>query len=152
MRIGADYQFGSFGGGEADFDAAFASQAIAVGTASGTEQLPRLGTLRARLGVAFDRFLVYGTAGGAGAEVWSNVNVTGVGCAQTRQTFGTWTTGGGLEYAATNDLSACVEYLYFGSGGDLTLTSVGLPTVNVSGRVQENLVGAGLNLRLPIPR
>jgi hypothetical protein len=29
--------------------------------------------------------------------------------------------------------------------------SVGPPTVNVGGRVQENLVRAGLNLRLPIP-
>jgi outer membrane immunogenic protein len=151
-QVGLDYQFGSIViGGEADFDAVFASQAIAVGTASGTEQIPWLGTLRARLGVAFDRFLVYGTAGGAGAEVWSNVNVTGIGSAQTRQTFGTWTAGGGIEYAFTNSLSARVEYLYFGSGGNLTLASVGPPTVNVGGRVQENLVRAGLNLRLPIP-
>jgi hypothetical protein len=98
VRIGADYQFGRIVvGGEADFDAAFASQAITVGTASGTEQIPWLGTSRARLG-------------------------------------------------------ARVEYLYFGSGGDLTLASVGPPTVNVSGRVQENVVGAGLNLRLPISR
>jgi hypothetical protein len=83
VRIGADYQFGGIvGGGEADFDAAFASQAIAMGTAS---------------------------------------------------------------------LSARVEYLYFGSGGDLTLACGGPPTVNVSGRVQENLVRVGLNLRLPIP-
>lgn len=151
-QVGLDYQFGNFVvGGEADFDAVFASQAIAVGTASGTEQIPWLGTLRARFGVAFDRLLVYGTAGGAGAEVWSNLSVTGVGSAQTRQTFGTWTAGGGLEYAITNNLSARVEYLYFASGGDLTLASVGPPTVNVTGHVQENLVRAGLNLRLPIP-
>lgn len=153
MRIGADYQFGRIvvGGGEADFDAACASQAIAMGTAWGTEQIPWLGTLRARLGVAFDRFLVYGTAGGAGAEVWSNANVTGIGSVQTRQTFGSWTAGGDLEYAVTNNLSARVEYLYFAGGGDMTLASVGPPIVNVGGRVQENLVRAGLNLRLPIP-
>lgn len=151
-QVGADYQFGRFvAGGEADFDAALGSQAaISVGTASGTEQIPWLGTLRARLGVAFDRFLVYGTAGGAGGELWSTVSVTGIGSAQTRQTFGTWTAGGGLEYAITNNLSARVEYLYFGSG-EVTLASVGPPTVNVTGRVQENLVRAGLNLRLPIP-
>jgi outer membrane immunogenic protein len=151
-QMGVDYQFGSFVlGGEADFDAVFASQATAVGTASGTEQLPWLRTLRARFGVAFDRVLVYGTAGGAGGELWSNVNVTGIGSAQTRQTFGTWTAGGGLEDAITNNLSARVEYLYFGSG-DMTLGSVGPPTVNVVGRVQENLVRVGLNLRLPIPQ
>jgi outer membrane immunogenic protein len=151
-QMGADYQFGSFViGGEADFDAVFASQAAAVGTASGTEQMPWLGTLRARLGFAYDRLLIYATAGGAGGELWSNVTVAGIGSAQTRQTFGTWTAGGGLEYAITNYLSARVEYLYFGSS-DMTLASVGPPTVNVTGRVQENLVRAGLNLRLPIPQ
>jgi outer membrane immunogenic protein len=151
-QVGLDYQFGNIVvGGEADFDAAFASQAIAVGTATGAEQLPWLGTLRARLGVAFDRFLVYGTAGGAGGELWSNVNVTGIGSAQTGETFGTWTAGGGGEYAITNSLSARVEYLYFNSGGATTFGTVGPPTVDVSGRLQENLVRAGLNLRLPIP-
>jgi outer membrane immunogenic protein len=78
--------------------------------------------------------------------VWSNVNVTGADSAQTRQTFGTWTAGGGLEYAITNNVSARLECLYFGSS-DITLGSVGPPTVNVTGRAQEDLVRAGLNLR-----
>ena len=53
------------------------------------------GTVRARVGVAFDRALIYATGGFAFAD-----DATG------------WTVGGGLEYAFTNNLSAKIEGLY----------------------------------------
>jgi outer membrane immunogenic protein len=54
-----------------------------------------IGTLRARAGYAWDRVLVYGTVGGAGANV--EVALNGLPT-QTNPEFG-WTAGGGLEWA-----------------------------------------------------
>ena len=77
------------------------------------------GSFRGRVGVAWDRVLLYGTGGLA----WANLKysllavapATGSTSASTT-TFG-WTLGGGAEYAFTPAWSAFVEYRYsdFGS-------------------------------------
>src|SRR3974390_2754208 len=54
-----------------------------------------LGTLRARFGYAWDRVLLYGTAGGAGANVQTGLSGLPP---QTNPEFG-WTVGAGLEWA-----------------------------------------------------
>jgi len=59
-----------------------------------------IGTLRARFGYAWDRVLVYGTAGGAGANVQTGLNGLPP---QTNAEFG-WTVGGGLEWAFADKL------------------------------------------------
>ena len=64
--------------------------------------------------MAFDRLLVYATAGGAGGELFSNFAIPG--SASTSVTYGAWTAGGGLESAITDNLSARVEYLFFDTG------------------------------------
>jgi outer membrane immunogenic protein len=76
------------------------------------------GTLRGRLGVAFDRFLVYGTAGLAYGTT-DNGTGTGSGggclfridCNTDRTHFG-FAGGVGAEYAFTNNLSVKLEGLY----------------------------------------
>lgn len=87
------------------------------------------GTVRGRLGYAFDRALVYATGGlayGAGRRTDGFTGLgfgTGLGgfglgcgalgadCGSNRLRIG-WTAGGGLEYAFTNHLSVKLEGLY----------------------------------------
>jgi outer membrane immunogenic protein len=149
-QIGYNYQLGAMVMGfEADFDGSTETKSIAAGISSGTAEIPWIGTLRGRLGVAFDRFLVYATAGGAATQLRSVVNVGAIGSSNTTNTQGGWTAGGGLEVAITGNLSARLEYLYFDTG-NFDVAYVGPPFVTVSGRLQDNLVRAGLNYRLPV--
>ncbi len=111
-QIGYNYQIGSVVlGFEADFDGAMATKSVTAGSASGTVQIPWIGTLRGRVGYAFDRLLVYATAGGGATQLLSNVYVGAIGSASTSNTTGAWTVGGGVEAAITENLSARIEYL-----------------------------------------
>ncbi|HYA05991.1 MAG TPA: outer membrane beta-barrel protein [Xanthobacteraceae bacterium] len=154
-QFGYNYQMGPMVlGFEADFDGTMATKSLATittaaGTTSGTAQIPWIGTLRGRLGYAFGRFLVYVTAGGAATQLISMVNVGAVGSASTTFTHGAWTAGGGFEAAVTDNLSARLEYLYLDTG-NFAVAQVGPPFVTVTGRVQDNLIRAGLNYRLPV--
>jgi outer membrane immunogenic protein len=73
-----------------------------------------MGSLRARLGYAVDRLLMYGTLGMA----WTHDKITIVtpvlppGNLSNTQTHIGVAVGAGLEYAYLNKLSARVEYLY----------------------------------------
>jgi outer membrane immunogenic protein len=149
-QFGINYQVGSVVWGfEADFNGSTQNTSVttADGILSGTTQMPWFATLRGRLGWAFDRVLVYATAGGAGAEFTSNFTVAG-NTAPTTVTSGTWTAGGGLELALTDNLSARVEYLYFDTG-NVAVGSIAGPTT-VTSRLQDNIVRAGLNYRWPV--
>jgi len=154
-QLGANYQIGAVVMGfEADFDGTMATKSSATittagGVTSGTDQIPWIGTLRGRLGVAFDRLMVYATAGGAATQLISNLNVGAISSASTTNTHGGWTAGGGIEVAITDDFSVKAEYLYVDTG-NINVAQVGPPFVTVTGRVQDNLVRAGLNYRLPV--
>ena len=155
-QIGYNYQIGSVVlGFEADFDGAMATKSVTAGSASGTVQIPWIGTLRGRVGYAFDRLLVYATAGGGATQLLSNVNVGAIGSASTSNTTGAWTVGGGVEAAITENLSARIEYLYLDTG-NIPVAQVGgappPPVVTVTGRLQDNLVRAGLNFQFPVAR
>ena len=65
------------------------------------------GTLRGRVGYAFDRWLPYLTGGAA----LGNVDVSTPGGSASRTKFG-WTAGAGIEYAFFGNWSAKAEYLY----------------------------------------
>jgi outer membrane immunogenic protein len=152
VQIGANYQTGAIVlGFEADFAGYMGTKSVTVagGAVSGTAQIPWIGTLRGRVGYAFDRFLLYATAGGAGTQLISTVNVGAIGSSSTTDTHGGWTAGGGLEAAVTENLSARVEYLYVDTG-NINVAQVGPPFVGVTGRLQDNLVRAGVNYRLPV--
>lgn len=78
------------------------------------------GTVRGRVGFAFDRFLVYGTGGFAyGGNIGSST-ITYFPGGGTNYTYNQsnngsktgYTVGGGIEYAFTPNWSAKVEYLY----------------------------------------
>ncbi len=109
-----------------------------------------VGTLRARLGYAWDRVLVYGTAGGAGVNVQTALNGLP---AQTNPEFG-WTVGGGLEWAFAEHWTAKVEYLFVDLAGNAvcnhgyscgydSATATAVSTV----RLNENIIRVGVNFK-----
>jgi outer membrane immunogenic protein len=114
-----------------------------------------LGTLRARVGYAWDRVLVYGTAGGAGANV--ETSLTGLPF-QNNAEFG-WTAGGGVEVALAENWTFKVEYLFvdlgkapcnhgYSCGFDRAATAT-LPLLNANDLVKlnENIVRVGVNFK-----
>jgi outer membrane immunogenic protein len=147
-QIGGNYQIGAIVlGAEADFDGSTLTKTTTAGIVSGTEQIPWVGTFRGRVGLAFGRFLAYGTAGGGATEIRSVLNGGVNGSANTTITSGAWTAGGGLEVAISDSLSARVEYLYLDTG---TVNLAYIGPLAVTGRVEQNIVRAGLNYRLPV--
>ena len=146
-QVGANLQTGPVVWGfEADYDASTQNRSFPSGVLTGSwSQMPWLATLRGRLGVAFDRYLVYGTAGGAAGELRSN-SVIPAGTTTTTVTYGTWTAGAGVEYGITDNLSARVEYLYLDKG-HIATGFIGPPATTITSRLQDNLVRAGLNYR-----
>jgi outer membrane immunogenic protein len=97
---------------------------------------PWNGTLRARAGVAFDRFLVYGTGGLA----FGSVKGTAGGVSDTRFKTG-WTAGAGLEAAIASNLTARLEYRYTDLG---TATLATAPGSTVDLNSSAVLVGVGV--------
>ena len=119
-----------------------------------------LGTLRARFGYAWDRVFVYGTAGGAGANV--ETALAGLPY-QNNAEFG-WTVGAGVEVALAEHWTFKAEYLFV----DLTNAScnhgyscgfdvAGFPgpqppasnavNSNSAVKLNENIVRVGVNFK-----
>jgi outer membrane immunogenic protein len=75
-----------------------------------------LGTFRGRLGYAYDRWLIYGTAGGAFADITAVACDPFGSCATPSQTSVGWVVGLGIEYAIWNNLSVKADYLHVDLG------------------------------------
>jgi len=137
---GYNWQFGHVVAGlETDIDWADVN---ATDTAIGVKaSLNYLGTVRGRVGYAFDRVLLYGTGGFAygGVKVdspFGSLSRTGTG----------WTLGAGAEFAVWRNLTAKIEYRYTDLGRE-TYTFGGRvgPSVNLGYR--GSAVLAGVNYR-----
>jgi len=145
-QFGANYQTGPVVWGfEADYDASTQDQSLPSGVISGTVAMPWLATLRGHVGWAFDRALVYGTAGGAAGELRSMTAIP-AGTTSTSVTYGTWTAGAGIEYGITDNLSARAEYLYLDKN-NIATGVIGPPATTIASHPQNNLMRAGLNYR-----
>ena len=70
------------------------------------------GTVRGRLGLAFDHFLVYGTGGYAYGDVGGGRFDSTTNFDHGRRTASGYAAGGGVEYAFTNNITAKIEGLY----------------------------------------
>lgn len=148
LTYGYNWQMGSWVfGAEGDVDATWIDNSITSGSglcAGGTgcdTHNTLLGTVRGRIGYAFDRILPYVTGGGAFGNVKMSPNTGG---SETDFQFG-WAAGAGLEYAYDRNWSAKLEYLY----SDLGTASCSASTCGVDTDVtyKTNLVRAGLNYR-----
>jgi outer membrane immunogenic protein len=101
-----------------------------------------LGTVRGRVGYAFDRFLPYITGGLAAGDI----RATTPGFAGATQTNLGWTIGAGMEVAIAGNWSAKAEYLHVDLGSFNCGLGCGLVTPdNVSFRA--NLVRGGVNYK-----
>src|SRR5687767_13176857 len=114
-QVGYNMQFGSFVAGvEADLqfaDINGSDRRVLVNGALinvGTGGLDYFGTVRARLGFAIDRALVYATGGFAygGGDNGNGCRVGNlIDCDDDDDVSGGWTLGGGVEFAVTNNLT-----------------------------------------------
>jgi outer membrane immunogenic protein len=116
------------------------------------------GTTRGRLGVAFDRVLIYGTGGLAYTSGNYLFNYTdglfpAFGSSTTSNKVG-YVVGGGVEYALTNNVSVKGEFLYTQYGKVSTsglIVNLTAPTFTntfaTSARVQEYTARVGINYR-----
>lgn len=112
-QVGYNYQMGQFVVGlEADLQGADLSSGNNLGLIGVKTEY--FGTVRARVGVAFDRFMPYITGGWAYGNV--KTSIPGLGFSSDRSHTGGFAVGGGLEYAVTNNIIAGVEYLYVDLG------------------------------------
>ncbi len=129
-QIGYNFQRGNIVfGGEADIQGADISD-TGYGLKS---KMNWFGTVRGRVGYAFNRALVYGTGGFA----FGGVNNDGYSETQTG-----WVLGGGVEYKLTPAWSVKGEYQYLDLGASNVVGPLGDGTGN---RTQVSTVRAGLN-------
>jgi outer membrane immunogenic protein len=118
------------------------------GAAQCVTDLRWLGTDRARLGYAWDRLLVYGTAGVAYGNVQGTLTAAGFGLADsTRAGF---VFGGGTEWAFAPSWSVKAEYLHIDHLGDATYSNAGGFPEKISLR-NIDIVRVGLNYRFDDP-
>jgi outer membrane immunogenic protein len=170
VQIGYNYQINSVVFGlEADFNFAdvkksLSPEAVVLGaltaqTLSSTSRVEWLSTIRGRLGLAFDRFLVYGTGGLALASVKATdqydfrpqgAPALGIAASSSSTRTG-YAVGVGMEYAFTNNLTVKAEYLYVDLGRTTYAHGIvpGFPlsAATLTNKTTLNIARVGLNYK-----
>jgi outer membrane immunogenic protein len=123
---------------EADVAGADISAGATIpGFASASAKIDALGTVRGRVGVAFDQVLLYGTGGYAWADTKVSASVLTLGVSDSKVLNG-WTAGAGVEWMFAPRWSLKGEYLYR-SFSSTTFASIPFGTLNInSGQVGVN--------------
>jgi outer membrane immunogenic protein len=135
--MGSPWVFGL----EGDIDWTGVSDGVACGGLNCETKNDWLGTVRGRVGYAFDRFLPYFTGGIA----FGNVDARRAPFAGSSDTNAGWTVGAGIEGVVAANWSAKLEYLYADIGDTTCSTaSCGIAT---NADLQMNILRAGLNYR-----
>jgi outer membrane immunogenic protein len=114
-HVGYNYQIGMFVAGiEGDMNGANYHGGTFYPTigAGANSRVGIDGSARGRVGLAFDRALVYATGGAAFAGLQNSYVGPGGAFSQFNHSSVGWTVGGGLEYAVTNNWSIRAEYRY----------------------------------------
>ena len=133
--------------------------------------IPVQGSIRGRLGFAWDRFLVYATGGvafgefntqyyydGFGATIGTVHRAPFFGASYFSETQVGWTVGGGIQYAITPEWSVRAEYRYTDWGGfnDILFSGTTFPTgfhnfgYYGSRHVQQNQVQVGFDYKFDL--
>ncbi|MDX3924827.1 MAG: porin family protein [Shinella sp.] len=128
-HAGYNYQNGNWVfGGEVDVKHDFNEDSFTAGGTDFEAETKWGGSIRARLGYAIDRTLIYGTGGYAFTRAHINNETLDESASET---FHGWTVGAGVEHAFTDNLLGRVEYRYtdygdkevFDTGGNVDLNT-----------------------------
>jgi outer membrane immunogenic protein len=130
-------------GVEADFQGTSLKNTQTVGAITGEAKVPAFGTVRGRIGYAWDRFMVYGTGGWAYSDTKASFSGPGGSVSDSKWGSG-YALGGGVEYGFTTNWSVKAEYLYV-NARSVNLVLAGVPVS--TGDYHYNVVRAGLNYR-----
>ena len=133
---------------EGDFDWTGQQATQTVGSVTNTSKSPWFATIRGRFGTAFDRLLVYGTAGAAFLDVSQNIAEAGSGTLfnESKVDFG-WTAGAGVESAFTQNWTARVEYLFVDADLSLSGPYADVLTLSHAGTITRNIVRGGMSYK-----
>ena len=150
-HVGYNYQMGMFVAGlEGDVNGSNYHGGVFNGF-TGTGDNSRIGidgSVRGRVGVAFDRALIYATGGAAFASLQDSYVGPGGAFSQFNHSPVGWTVGGGLEYAITNNWSIRAEYRYT-DYGRVTDSPAGL-ALPVVHHETDNRVQAGFSYKFDL--
>lgn len=130
MHAGYNWQVGSFVfGAEGDFGLSGMRGRAAIGDDVFDAHTRHMGSIRGRMGFAFDKALLYGTAGYG----WNNVSLSLNdinGKSSVGHSNGGFVYGGGLEYKLTRNLSLRGEVLRYETSGQWDLNDGSKVTVH----------------------
>jgi outer membrane immunogenic protein len=127
------------------------NRTIGANNLNASTDLDFFGTVRGRVGLGFDRLLVYGTAGFAYGTTHDHILVNGVANMNDETTRSGWVAGGGIEYAWSRHVSMKIEYQHLDLGGE-TMSAPVIPPNGItvfSNRIDHayDTVRVGLNYR-----
>lgn len=145
-HVGYNYQMGMFVAGlEGDVNGSnYNGNNTLGGLTYGTRENID-GSVRGRLGIAWDRALVYATGGAAFGDFQNTYSLGGFSDSPSTTRIG-WTIGGGVEYAIDNNWSVRAEYRYtdFGYFNQYSPTALG---ATVSQHEIDNRVQVGFSYK-----
>jgi outer membrane immunogenic protein len=156
-HAGFNWQHGMWVFGlEGSVDGANLSKSFQVGICplfcgAATTKIGLQESVRGRLGVAFDRVLIYGTGGVAFANITNTYDTTafGGGDASIGGVRTGWTAGAGFGFAVTNEWFLLAEYRHSDFGNVVDKSSVAFfPATNLNRHVTEDQVQLGVSLKL----
>ncbi|WP_375463726.1 outer membrane protein [uncultured Methylobacterium sp.] len=143
-QIGYNHQIGSIlVGVEADLNGSAIAGRYRVGGFTARSDVDWFGTVRGRVGYAWDRFLVYATGGFAYGDVSLAYALGGLSVGETRLQTG-WTAGSGIEFTLTPQVSMKAEYKHVVLGPDTFLRRAGYDA-RLRAEIDTGLIG--LNYR-----
>lgn len=130
-HVGYNHQLSSLVVGvEGDFEGTGVKGGFVDPGGSGDMKIDWQGSVRGRLGVAFDRLMIYGTGGVAFAKIgYVYGNPVGPIFENTSSVHTGWTAGAGVAYALTDNISARVEYRHANYGSFRYASQVAFPGI-----------------------
>lgn len=134
---------------EADFQGSNIKNSQTWALATSTSQVTSFGTVRGRIGYAWDTWLLYGTGGFAFGHV-NNSEIGGIAYTSSSNGSG-YALGGGIEYAFMPKWSVKAEYQYITLGNHVPTSPAGVALTSFPGvtvhRDAFNTVRLGLNYK-----
>lgn len=139
--VGYNYDLGNnwVVGLEADFEKSWADGSADLGGPDVEYGFDWQGSVRGRVGYAFDRALIYGTAGWAYGSGYLDIPAF----SSEKETFNGYTVGVGLDYAFTDMMFGRVEYRYTDFGNK----DFSLGGASVNSDVDQHAIRVGLGVK-----